>query len=215
VATEKVDGANARIVRMPDNSYIIGSREEWLHAKGDLIFNPDYGIVDTLRGIANVRICSSSLYSTKDPIEVYFFEIFGGRTGGKVAKQYTSDTKAYGWRLLDAFHLTHDKFSEVMDMAPEKISGWRERGGQPFLHEDQLQDIAKQFPLELTPRIPIDQVPTGHQEVLDWMKERLPETQCRLDPGAGGKPEGLVVRTRDRKKIAKIKYRDYERTLRD
>lgn len=214
VATEKVDGVNARVVRMSDASYLIGSREEWFYAKGDLIYNPNYGIVDTLREIANLRINGRSQYTTNDPIEVYFFEVFGGKTGGKIAKQYTSDNKVYGCCLFDIIHLPLDEFREVMDMAPEQISGWRERGGQPFLNEEQLQAVAKQFQLELTPRIPIDQVPAGHQEVLDWLKEKLPETQCRLDSNAGGKPEGLVVRTPDRRKIAKIKYRDYERILR-
>lgn len=218
VATEKVDGANARVVRMPDASYLIGSREEWLYSKGDLIFNPDYGIVDLLRGVANIRInhapyWSTSLSSrtndtTNDPIEVYYFEVFGGRTG-RNAKQYTSD-RLYGYRLFDVVHLPLDKFGEVMDMAPEQISGWRERGGQPFLNEEQLQAVAARFELELTPRIPIDSVPANHQEVMDWLKEKLPETQCRLDAEAGGKPEGVVVRTLDRRKIVKIKYRDYE-----
>ena len=37
VATEKVDGTNARLALLPDRSYLIGSREEWLYAKGDLL----------------------------------------------------------------------------------------------------------------------------------------------------------------------------------
>lgn len=216
VVTEKVDGVNARVVRMPDNTYLIGSREEWLYSVGDLIYNPNYGIVDTLRKITNLRINCRSQYTTNDPVEVYFFEVFGGKT----SKQYTSDSKVYGWRLFDVFHLSLDKFGEVMEMAPEQISGWRERGGQPFLNEEQLQAVAIQFELQLTPRIPIDSVPVhqesgGHQEVMDWLREIIPETQCRLDAEAGGKPEGVVVRTPDRRKIVKIKYRDYERTLRD
>lgn len=211
IATEKVDGANARVVRMPDASYLIGSREQWLYSKDDLIFNPDHGIVDLLRVVANLCISRSS--ATNDPVEVYYFEVFGGRTGGN-AKQYTSD-RSYGYRLFDVVHLPLDKFGEVMDMDAEQISGWRERGGQPFLNEEQLQDVAARFELELTPRIPIDSVPDNHQEVMDWLKEKLPETQCRLDAEAGGKPEGVVVRTLDRSKIVKIKYRDYERTLRD
>jgi hypothetical protein len=36
VATEKVDGTNSRITLMPDGCYLVGSREELLHAKGDL-----------------------------------------------------------------------------------------------------------------------------------------------------------------------------------
>ncbi len=40
LATEKVDGTNARIVQLPDGGYLLGSREELLYAKGDLIGNP-------------------------------------------------------------------------------------------------------------------------------------------------------------------------------
>ncbi|WP_255417128.1 hypothetical protein [Corallococcus sp. CA049B] len=34
------------------------------------------------------------------------------------------------------------------------------------------------------------------------------------DAGAGHHPEGSVVRTRDRRTIAKLRYEDYERTQR-
>ncbi|MFI7515873.1 hypothetical protein ACIBVK_20520 [Micromonospora echinofusca] len=50
--TEKVDGTNARIVGLPGGAYLIGSREELLYARGDLIGNPALGIVDALRDVA-------------------------------------------------------------------------------------------------------------------------------------------------------------------
>jgi len=52
LVTEKVDGCNGRIIILPDG-YLIGSREELLHASGDLIFNSDCGIVETLRPVAD------------------------------------------------------------------------------------------------------------------------------------------------------------------
>lgn len=36
IGTEKIDGTNARIISLPDGSYLLGSREELLYAKGDL-----------------------------------------------------------------------------------------------------------------------------------------------------------------------------------
>jgi hypothetical protein len=40
IGSEKIDGCNGRIVSLPDHTYLIGSREELLYAKGDLIGNP-------------------------------------------------------------------------------------------------------------------------------------------------------------------------------
>lgn len=58
--TEKVDGTNSRIIVLPDGSYLIGSREELLYARGDLIGNPALGIVDALRDVAeNLRTTAS------------------------------------------------------------------------------------------------------------------------------------------------------------
>lgn len=42
ILAEKIDGVNSRIIIFPDGLYIIGSREELLYAKGDLIGNPQY-----------------------------------------------------------------------------------------------------------------------------------------------------------------------------
>lgn len=52
VLTEKVDGTN-RIILLPDGNFVLGSREELLFAKGDLIGNPALGIVDALKSVAD------------------------------------------------------------------------------------------------------------------------------------------------------------------
>ena len=57
--------------------------------------------------------------------------------------------------------------------------------------------------------------PTGVKETLEWLKETVgSKTGAPLVGVLGGPPEGVVVRTTDRKKIAKIRYEDYQRTLR-
>src|SRR5262245_33388117 len=56
LATEKIDGANARIILLPDGSFLLGSREELLYAAGDLLWNPALGIVATVRPVAE-RLC--------------------------------------------------------------------------------------------------------------------------------------------------------------
>src|SRR5262249_36608299 len=85
--TEKVDGVNTRIVCLPDGTFLLGSREEWLYARGDLLHNPAMGIVEATRPIAEriySRVCRP------DAILVYYGEVFGGKlTDG--SRQYTGE----------------------------------------------------------------------------------------------------------------------------
>src|SRR3954468_7220706 len=48
IATEKIDGTNARLICTPEG-VLAGSREDLLWATGDLIHNPAMGIVAALR----------------------------------------------------------------------------------------------------------------------------------------------------------------------
>lgn len=82
ILTEKVDGTNSRIVLLPDGNFVLGSREELLFAKGDLIGNPALGIVNALKDVAN------SLMPLKNSITVVFLELYGGRITA-ASKQYT------------------------------------------------------------------------------------------------------------------------------
>ncbi|MFC7428120.1 hypothetical protein [Nocardia tengchongensis] len=49
IGTEKIDGSNARIVSLPDGSWLLGSREELLCAQGDLIGNPTRSMIAKAR----------------------------------------------------------------------------------------------------------------------------------------------------------------------
>jgi hypothetical protein len=46
-----------------------------------------------------------------------------------------------------------------------------------------------------------------------FVAEHLPGTRVALDGGAGGRAEGVVLRTADRSVIAKARFQDYRRTL--
>src|SRR4051794_37648825 len=48
IATEKIDGTNARLICTPEG-VVAGSREDLLWATGDLIHNPAMGIVAAVR----------------------------------------------------------------------------------------------------------------------------------------------------------------------
>ena len=97
VSTEKIDGTNSRIILTPDGCYQIGSREELLFARGDLVHNPALGIVDALRATAE-RIIERQP-TAADTITTVYLETYGGKTTG-AAKQY-SGCREYGYRMFD------------------------------------------------------------------------------------------------------------------
>jgi hypothetical protein len=206
VLTEKVDGTNGRIVLLPDGDYFIGSREELLYAKGDRIGNPALGIVDALKPLAE-RLKPRDEHRQ---ILVFFLEVYGHKVGG-AAKQYTTDGNI-GYRLFDIACLLPD----VLDWPREQISSWREGGGQRFCAEATLQRAAEAEGIALTPRLatlPADDLPATVEAAHEWLRVTLPNTLVALDEAAGGRPEGIVLRTTDRSVIAKARFQDYERTL--
>ncbi|MFF4531504.1 RNA ligase family protein [Streptomyces sp. NPDC001407] len=205
VLTEKVDGTNSRIIVFPDGSYIIGSREELLYARGDLIANPKEEAIAALRPVAD------GLAAPDSGVRVLYLEVYGGKIGSN-ARQYTGQGRV-GFRMFDAATIPED----ILNRTPAEVSAWRERGGQAFWPEKQLRGLSAWEGIELTPRlglIPAAEVPTGIEEMRDFLISRLPETQVALDADGGRRPEGIVLRTQDRTVIAKARLADYERTLR-
>ncbi|MFI8301518.1 RNA ligase family protein [Streptomyces nigra] len=206
ILTEKVDGTNGRIVLFPDGDYFIGSREELLHARGDRIANPSLGIVEALAPLAD-RLKPRDEHRQ---ILVFFLEVYGHKIGG-AAKQYTSSGRV-GYRLFDIACLLPD----VLEWDRAQISAWRESGGQRFCTEATLQRAANAEAIELTPRlglVPGAEVPASVEDMAAFLAGRLPETRAALDEGAGGGPEGIVLRSADRSVIAKARFQDYRRTL--
>jgi hypothetical protein len=205
IATEKVDGTNSRLVLLPDGNYLIGSREELLYARGDLIGNPALGIVEQLRPVAERLVAAPA-----DGIQVFYLELYGGKIGG-AAKQYTSDPARFGWRLFDVVLLAD--WAEPLSWPQAQISAWREAGGQPFAAEERLADLAAAAGLELTPRLfRTGSLPESIAGMHALLTERLPRTLVSLT-GGEGRAEGIVFRAPDRKVIAKARFQDYERTL--
>lgn len=207
IYTEKIDGTNSRIVLLPDGCYIIGSREEPLFARGDLIANPALGIVDALRETAD-RLAEAAA-ADNDVIRVYYLETFGGKTT-KASKQYASAGQV-ACRLFDACRVP----VAVLEQEPEQLARWRDAGGQQFAVESELSASAGVAGVELTPRLTIeDRLPTEIVATHDWLQQVLPATHARLDDAAGGEAEGIVARTQDRGLIAKIRFEDYRRHIR-
>jgi hypothetical protein len=207
VLTEKVDGTNGRIVLFPDGDYLIGSRKELLYAKGDRVANPTLGIVSALRPLAE------QLAKPTDTGQIYtlFLEVYGSGIGA-AAKQY-STTGLTGYRLFDIARFNPD----VLTWNRERIASWRDNGGQDFHTETEMLNYALAVNIPLTPRlgrVPAQALPKGIAGMQQWLLDALPSTRVALDDGAKGQAEGIVLRTEDRKIIAKARFEDYARTLR-
>ncbi|MEM8779794.1 MAG: RNA ligase family protein, partial [Cyanobacteria bacterium P01_G01_bin.49] len=177
------------------------------YAKDDLIGNPALGIVDALK--PKVEKIG---WVSKDKITVFYCEVYGGKIT-QASKQYTGEKKV-GYRLFDIVEIPD--YDSLLEKPIFEISKWRDHNGQSFVDESQLQEIAKDYRFELTPRVIeclSDEFPKKIEDTLMFLKKTLSKSLCLLDETGRGQPEGLVVRTLDRSQIAKLRFQDYERTL--
>jgi hypothetical protein len=215
--TEKIDGTNARIVLLPGSGdYLIGSREELLHARGDRIANPAQGIVAALKDLAE-RVCQFDVPLHGKPIMTLYLEVYGGRITGQ-SKQYSAEGTV-GYRLFDINWVS----LEVLDWERERIASWRDNGGQSFFDVEALQSAADGWNIPTVPYLgeaddvdcPMDgnDLPKNVEDMAAFLAKRIPESLAALDDNAGRRPEGLVLRNADRTQIAKARFQDYERTL--
>lgn len=212
ILTEKVDGTNIRIVLMPDGDWFIGIRESLIYAKGDRI------VPTTLNGAVQVAIpyarraeawqCSQGRQSPY--IQVLFFEVYGSKIGG-AAKNYTAGTET-GARLFDIADIDPG----ILGKEREEIASWRDHGGQTFAHEPVILRASEALDLPHTPRLATvkgDCLPRDLESTQRWLTNTVPATQVSLNDNALGRPEGIVLRTKTRSVIAKARFEDYARTL--
>lgn len=217
--TEKVDGTNARIIVIPGllkPTIFVGSRENLLWAYGDLTYNSDQFIVKVLRDKVEDMMNMYKYHPlSTDYIVTFYFEVFGCDIGGQ-AKNYTRSGNR-DFRLFDISTIsTKLAFDMLTTSNLEVISSWRDKGGQTFLDESELQYASDYYNIHLTPRLscPGVSIPRKVSEILPFLHDLLPTTNVLLSETGIGKPEGIVARTEDRSFICKIRYEDYLRTER-
>lgn len=206
--TEKVDGTNARMIFCPDGSVLVGSREDLLWERRDLIGNPAMSIVETLKPTVQ-RL--APVLCQPDRIAVYFGEVYG-RNIGAAAKHYARDGQV-GFRLFDVLVLPN--FAELLAWPGDRIARWRDDGGQPFVPVDQLAALARESGFEVVPplfEMDAAEFPTTLEATARFLQQ-YELSGCKLDAEASGQTEGVVVRSADRQQIAKVRREDYERTL--
>lgn len=204
-ATEKIDGTNARIICY-GSEYLIGAREFILHHSHDLYFDNAQGIVDGLKEL-NIKVPQTEKFT------VIYGEFYGGKTSAN-SKWYGQDKN--GFRVFDI--AVYDDLS-ILELSQQEISKWREREtengiiyGQNFLTRSEMQTQFSDF--ELVPLVEFELGDMSHKVVLDNLKKFIPNTNVALSENALKKSEGVVLRNESRSKIVKVRFEDYERTLR-
>ncbi len=203
-ATEKIDGTNTRIICYGDE-YLVGARDFILHHSDDLYYATDQGIVDGLKALG-----------IKPPKFDKFTVIYGEFYGGKVtanSKWYGTD--AVGFRVFAV--AVYDDLS-ILERTRAEISRWREREtesgiiyGQKFVTREEAIELLPNF--EFTPVVPFDLGDMSMVTILKNMKEAISQTRVALSEKASKRAEGLVLSNANRTKVVKLRFEDYERTL--
>ncbi|TMR10108.1 hypothetical protein ETD86_41010 [Nonomuraea turkmeniaca] len=200
--TEKADGVNVRMTRLPDGDWLIGLREEWLTARGDRVPARDFGVVKAVRDLMP-RIEPQS-----GAVVTLYAEVFGSKAMN-AWKNYGDGTASV--RLFDVSVIDLG----MLELDRDRLSSWRKNGGQPFLAEADLQAMAARVGVELTPRLgEIDGADLP--DSVDGMRAFLePYRTTRLaTSGIPGFSEGVVFRSPDRGTISKARFTDYDKTIR-
>lgn len=207
IITEKVDGTNGRII-IYNGDYMIGSREDILYAKSDRIINPALGIVETLKPFAE-KLANN--LESDNSIRIVFSEVYGGNVTA-ASKQYTS-TKEWSFRTFDICIIDPETIEKVIGMDRDKIALWRDNGGQHFVSEKVIESFANMYSIKRVPYLSIidgSDLPVTLTKTYEFLKF-FENSKATID-SESGRAEGIVVRTKDRSLIRKIRFEDYERT---
>lgn len=205
--TEKIDGSNARIILSPDGDFVIGSREELLHAKGDRVWNPAQGIVEAVRPVAELVL--AGWRREVSAWGAIFGEVYG-HNKGRNARNYA--TLASGFRVFDIIQFDQAALDAALSLSRESLATWRDEGRQPFVPEGRLRELCGVLELSPVPTLECAPPPTGIAETAAWLKGVSSRTRAALDTEPG-ESEGVVIRSRSRSFIAKARHEDYQRTL--
>ena len=204
-ATEKIDGTNVRIISY-NGDYAFGSREFILYHCDDLYFDPAMGIVEGLKRL-DVRIPQAP------NLTVVYGELYGMSISSN-SKWYGKDS--LGFRVFD---VAVYKDLSILELPQESISLWREKEtengivyGQNFLSRKEIDEQFSNY--ALVPAIEFELKDFQHSSVLDALRQYSPTTRVALSETATNKCEGVVLRNESRTKIVKLRFEDYERTLR-
>jgi len=205
-ASEKIDGTNVRLIFWGDE-FLIGSRKQILHYSRDLYWDDAMDIVNQFYELGLPVL-------EPDQLTIVFGELFGGKITTN-SKNYGKEK--HGYRMFDV--AVFDDLS-ILEEPISAISQWREstinssesealRYGQPFVNLDAL----KQYNYERVPSVEFTLDSLEHAAVLEALKRDIPSTNVALTATAKQGTEGIVLRNFDRSKIVKLRFEDYEKSL--
>jgi hypothetical protein len=207
IITEKIDGANARIILLPGGHWFVGSREELLAASGDVLHNKSQGIVAALADLPQQLIGRQ-----KQQITVVYGEAYGGGIGANW-KQYSARNDVAGFRIFDILELWD--WEALLAQDTTAIALWRENGGQPFEAFPTVVDYAERHDMRTVPvlgEVNAAWLPQTIPATLSWAREVAPRSAAWLSPSAQRRPEGLVLRSMTGGNLTKIRFQTYDRT---
>lgn len=211
---EKIDGENLRVIVLTDGEdvdYFIGSREDIKYARGDRLIPPHAAFARPTAEKIVTYLKETLLFSFNKSIQCFYFEIYGGKL--PAARMYTNN-KSIGLRLFDHMYVDHNAMVRLMNGPLDKISSWREHGGQAYANSGVLKSLADSYSLSLVPyvgNVDASNLPVTIEETYEFLKKFYKSQAC-IDTGLGDS-EGIVIRTHDRSAIAKIRFEDYEKAL--
>lgn len=212
IVTEMINGASVRIV-MLGNFYFFGGRKEFLYASGDILHQSTGGIVDTLRPLFNSGVAAETCRYVRAECCVVYGEVYGLKSLPGFLSY--GNGRSSGFRVFDIATFEPGEISRVIEGGG--VDAWRDRGGQTFLSEDQLQAVTEDLGFgELVPRLAAPPLPIDPSDTHGWLQDTLqccekhgiPETRAPLGEPLK-MPEGVVIRTPTRDRIAKIRWDDY------
>lgn len=204
--TEKIDGTNSRIIVCGDD-FILGSREHLLYARGDRFGDPAQHIVETVKSYAEIII-----NKIKDASGLYVF--YGETYGGNItaaSREYTKD-QTYSFRLFDFISIPFKNLEDILKKPVQELSCWREGDHGYFGSVDDLKKMAEDIGIPRVPPlavVPGNEIPDDPPDTYQWLQQYR-KTEAGIN--AEGNAEGVVIRTRDRSIIRKLRFEDYERT---
>jgi hypothetical protein len=204
-ATEKVDGTNVRLIVLPDGTVLLGSRDELLTPE-----DRPRGVFETVGHPEHIARTLDALPEDRDYLAVFFFEVFGSHITDAY-KNYTTAEDSYGAVLLDTATI-HD-YERMLARPREKIALWRDHGGQKFT-QGLYEGFYKTAPVLGT--VASHLLPSTVQGIYNWllgMQYHGTSPEVQLSTHSYNRPEGIVLRTLDRRVIAKIRREEYERAL--
>jgi RNA ligase-like protein len=211
--TEKIDGVNGRLIFLPGRNapWIAGTRDQLVAASSDVVWNKDQGVAEALLGPNAPKPWTLSTYLDDGYVFVMYFEVYGHKPTPHW-NEYSPDGKEPLIRLFDAQFFQQDwlgYFKSVEDVARSRDSD----GGIWFV-EDRLEALAGRMGVQCVPNLwtgTTTDLPHDVAGMDRFMYSFGRDTRAGIN--GGGRSEGIVIRTRGRRTIAKARRQSYEKTL--